>query len=87
MVDPRLLEEVLGRLSALVPPGLGQLQEDAARNLRAGVTAALERLNLVTREELEVQAAVLARTRATVDALQQRVAELEEALRQRDQET
>ncbi len=87
MVDPRLIEEVIGRLSALVPAGLGQVQEDAARNLRAGVTAALERLNLVTREELEVQKAVLARTRATVDALQRRVAELEEALRRRGEET
>ena len=77
MLDPRTLDEVVARLSALVPPGLDRLQEDASRSLRAAVAAALERMNLVTRQELDAQVAVLARTRARAEALEQRVAELE----------
>jgi hypothetical protein len=86
MIDPRTLEDVVARLAALVPPGLDRLQEDAARNLRAAVAAALERMNLVTRQELDVQTAVLARTRAQAEALERRVAELERALAERPAE-
>ena len=80
MLDARFLDDVLGRISALVPPGLEGLQEDTARNLRVAVSSALERMNLVTRQEFDVQVAVLARTRVAVEQLEHRVAELEAAL-------
>ena len=80
MIDARLVDEVLGRLSAAMPPGLERLRDDASRSLRAAVSAALERSNLVTREEFDVQAAVLARTREKLEALERRVAKLEAAL-------
>jgi ubiquinone biosynthesis accessory factor UbiK len=57
-------------------PGLPQ---DLEKNLRAATNAAFARLDLVTREEFDVQAAVLARTRAKVEALEARVAALEQA--------
>lgn len=80
MLDPRLIEEVVSRLSALAPPGLDRLQEDAGRGLRAAVAAALERLDLVTRAEFDAQVAVLARTREMIEGLERRVLELEGAL-------
>ncbi len=56
------------------------MQNDLQRNLRSGLESALARLNLVTREEFDVQAAVLARTREKLEALEKQVAELEKAL-------
>ena len=53
---------------------------DFEKNLRAVVTGALGRLDLVTREEFDVQAKLLARARNQVAALEARVAELERRL-------
>lgn len=80
MLDPKRFEGLVQRLSETLPKGFGGIQADLDRNLRAGLEAALARLDLVTREEFEVQAAVLARTRAKLRALESRVAELEQRL-------
>lgn len=77
MLDPKLFDDLAQRLNAAVPEGVRTLQQDVDRNLRAAVQAALNRLDLVTREEFEVQSKVLARTRAQVDALNARIAQLE----------
>ncbi|MAT65576.1 MAG: hypothetical protein CMN57_08015 [Gammaproteobacteria bacterium] len=77
MPDPRILDEIAQRLSQAMPAGVKSLQEDVDRNLRGALASALERLDLVTREEFEVQAAVLARTREKLDSMSARVAELE----------
>jgi BMFP domain-containing protein YqiC len=78
MLDPKAVEEVMETLRRAVPSGFTQ---DIEKNLRAALTAALGRLDLVTREELDVQSAVLARTRARLEALEKQVAELETLLR------
>ena len=57
------------------------LAEDVKKNVRAMIRSSLEKMDLVTREELEIQEKVLARTRSQLEALQQRVIELEEALK------
>lgn len=77
MLDPKLFDEIAQKLSQSVPAGVKTLQEDVDKNLRSALASALNRLDLVTREEFEVQAQVLARTRAKLDAMSQRVAELE----------
>lgn len=77
MINPQNIEQVLDSLRRAVPGGLGQ---EVEKNLRAALTAALVRLDLVTREELDVQAAVLARTRARLEELEKQVAELEKTL-------
>jgi BMFP domain-containing protein YqiC len=51
------------------------------RNMRAVLEAGLTKLDLVTREEFDVQSAVLARTRAKLEHLEAQVAELEQALK------
>jgi hypothetical protein len=68
------VETVLTELRKLVPERLGANIE---RNLRAALTGVFERLDLVTREELEVQEQVLARTRARLEEMEKRIAELE----------
>jgi hypothetical protein len=80
MIDPKLFDDLSQRLAGSVPPGLKQLQEDFERNVRGIAESALSRMDLVTREELEVQQAVLARTRQKLEALERQVAELEARL-------
>lgn len=77
MFDPKFFDDLAVRLQAAVPEGMRTLQQDVDRNLRATVQAGLSRLDLVTREEFEVQSKVLARTRAQLEALSTRVAQLE----------
>jgi BMFP domain-containing protein YqiC len=79
MLDPKLFDDLSRRVVDGLPPGLQTLQNDLQRNLRSGMESALGRLNLVTREEFEVQQAVLLRTREKLKALEARVAELEAA--------
>lgn len=77
MLDPKNLDDLARRLAANLPKGVQVLQEDINRSFRATLEAGLGRLELVTREEFDVQAAVLARTRAKLEALARRVAVLE----------
>ena len=77
MIEFRALDDLAARLSALVPPGFEGAREDLTQTFRATLQSALGKLNLVTREEFEVQRLVLARTRERLEALQQQVAALE----------
>ena len=81
MFDPKLLDDLTRRLNGSLPQGLQALQQDMERNLRAVLEAGLTKLDLVTREEFDVQSAVLARTRAKLEHLEVQVAELEKALK------
>ena len=77
MLDPKHLDDLAQRLAGSLPKGLQVLQEDIKRNLRATLEAGLAKLDLVTREEFDVQAAVLARSREKLEALERRLNELE----------
>ena len=78
MQPVQLIEELNARLGELLAASPAQ---DVERNVKALVASALERLELATREELDVQTKVLVRTREKLAALESRVAELEERLR------
>ncbi|MGD8957733.1 MAG: accessory factor UbiK family protein [Chromatiaceae bacterium] len=78
-LDPKLIDDLSRRVADNLPRGFQTLQDDLQRNLRAGLEAALSRLKLVTREEFEIQQAVLQRTREKLKALEARVAALETA--------
>ena len=58
--------------------------KDLEKNVKAMLSQGFSRLDLVTREEFDVQAQVLAKTRAKVDALEARLAELEALVRERE---
>lgn len=73
------LEDLARRIGRLLPEGADRLETDLRRNVRAMVSAALARMDLVSREEFEVQTAVLRRTREKLEALEARVAALEQA--------
>ncbi len=77
MIDAKFLDELAGKLAAEMPAGLLDLKQDMDRNLRAGLGAAMAKMDLVTREEFDIQCAVLARTREKLHRLEQQVADLE----------
>jgi BMFP domain-containing protein YqiC len=84
MMDRQEIDKIALRLVSLVPPGLAQVQQDLQANFRDALVQGLRRLDLVTREEFDVQSQVLARTRAKVDALERAVAELETVVTARE---
>ena len=77
MIDLKHIDELARRLSDLVPPGLRQSQQDLQEAFRGALQAGLSRLDLVTREEFDIQAQVLLRTREKLKALEDRVTRLE----------
>ncbi len=77
MIKPKTLDEITRRLLDALPEGLGQLPVEIKSNLRSALSAALAKADLVTREEFDVQTAVLARTREKLDALERQVKRLE----------
>jgi BMFP domain-containing protein YqiC len=76
MLNPKLLDDVSSRISELIAASPAK---DIEKNARALLSSAFVRLDLVTREEFDVQATVLARTREKLTALEARVAALEAA--------
>lgn len=76
-MDPRFIDDLARRLSAAIPPGVTALRQDLETNFRSVLQAGLARLDLVTREEFDVQAAVLKRTREKLELLESRLAQLE----------
>lgn len=74
MADTKFFEELDRRMKDVLAQSPAK---DLERNLRALLTSAFSRLDLVTREEFDVQREVLARTRAKLEALEAQVAELE----------
>ena len=71
------IENIASRLAETVPEGLKSMREDLEQNFRGVLRASLGKLDLVTREEFEVQQAVLAKTRAKLEALEAKLRELE----------
>ncbi len=76
MIDLAQLDDLARRLSNLVPPGLREGREELQQNFKSVLQAGLGKLDLVTREEFDVQRAVLARTRDKLEALERQLAEL-----------
>lgn len=77
MFDPSSLNELAKRLAGAVPPDLKLMKNDIETTFLAILQSSFARMNLVTREEFDVQKAVLQRTREQIRELEQRVGELE----------
>ena len=76
MLDMKSLDELTRKLSAALPPGFKEIREDTEARFKAVLQAGLEKMELVTREEFDVQTAVLARTREKLTNLEQQINEL-----------
>ena len=71
------IENLVRKLADTVPQGIKSVREDLEQNFRSVLQSGLGKLDLVTREEFEVQEAVLARTREKLDALEAKLKVLE----------
>jgi BMFP domain-containing protein YqiC len=78
MFDPKAIDDIASRLAGAIPPGLNNLKEDLEKTFQAILQGALSKLDLVTREEFEVQKLVLAKTRSKLEDLEKRVTEMEQ---------
>ena len=85
-IDNQTICELAEKLASAVPDGdsLSTLRTDLERNFRGLLTGAFERLDLVTREEFDVQRKVLERTREKLGALESDLQRLEERLAESD---
>lgn len=77
MIDLRTIDELTRRLSESLPPGLAQKRDELEGQFRTVLTGAFERMNLVGREEFDAQRAVLEETREKLEALEQRLKDLQ----------
>jgi len=71
------LDDLARQLAETVPENLRSIGDDLQRNFKALLQAGLDRMDLVTREEFDIQKAVLDRTREKLELLDTRLAELE----------
>ena len=72
------LEELTRRISSLIPGDVKHMQDDVENNVRSLLQATLSKMNLVTREEFDVQSAVLQRTREKLEQLEKQIEQLQE---------
>ncbi len=73
------IEELARKLAESIPDGLRSVRDDLESNFRSVLKTGIGKLDLVTREEFEVQEAILARTREKLDVLEVKLEELEKA--------
>ena len=77
MLDPKKLEEIARQIADSVPPGVKNMAEEAEGKIKQVLQAQLSKLDLVTREEFDIQTQVLIRTREKLEAMESRIAALE----------
>lgn len=77
MIDPSIFENLAQKISSKLPASLGNAREEVEKNLKAGLQATFTKLDLVTREEFDVQSKMLAKCRERIEALEAKVTALE----------
>ncbi|MBP8173929.1 MAG: accessory factor UbiK family protein [Aeromonadaceae bacterium] len=80
MIDTKKIEEMARQIHNVLPPGLRNLGEEADRKIKQVLQSQLNKLDMVSREEFEVQTKVLLRTRERLVELENRLAQLEAQL-------
>ncbi|BFT32159.1 accessory factor UbiK family protein [Alteromonas sp. D210916BOD_24] len=80
MLDPKKLEDLAKQIADAIPPGVKNMAEEAEGRVKTVLQSQLSKLDVVTREEFDIQSQVLIRTREKLDAMEARLAALEQAL-------
>lgn len=82
MTKPTQIDELAKKLADFMPSSVQNLQEDIETNIRGGLENGLRKMNLIGREEFDIQNAVLMRTREKLEILEKIVANLEAQLQE-----
>jgi ubiquinone biosynthesis accessory factor UbiK len=77
MIDPKTFDDLARRITESLPESVRAFQKDVERQVRSTLHQGFDRMDLVTRDDFDVQVAVLERTRARLRELEARVAALE----------
>lgn len=77
MENRNTFDDLAKKITGLLPGNIQQVQQDIESNIKALLQSSLSKMNLVSREEFDVQAALLARTREKLDQLEKQLAELD----------
>ncbi len=77
MFKTEKIDEVIKQFTRLLPDDLQQARQDIEKNMKAALSASLARMDLVTRQEFDVQSELLAKTRSLLQDLEAKVARLE----------
>ncbi len=86
MINKEHIEEFIQQTSKLIPDDLSRLKKEIENNLRTTLSASLSKMDLVTREEYDIQTALLQRTRAKLDTLQKKLIDIENQLSGKESE-
>ncbi|MDO4431452.1 MAG: accessory factor UbiK family protein [Lonepinella koalarum] len=76
MLDPKKIEQIIQQIQTALPQGIKELGQDAEAKIKQTLQAQLAKLDLVTREEFDVQTQVLLRTREKLVELEKQVEHL-----------
>ena len=77
MIDLGKIDDIVNRLSESLPPGVDRMKEDAQTQFRSILKSAFEKMDLVSREEFDIQKSVLERTQIKLESLQRQLEEIE----------
>ena len=78
MLDTKFIDDLARQISASIPSGLKDMQQDVEKNIHTLLQGAFAKLDLVTREEFDTQTRVLLRTREKLEQLEKIVSSMEE---------
>ena len=77
MLNTRQMEEMAKKIAEVIPQGLGKMPSGVQDQIKAVLSRSFEKMDLVSRQEFDIQMGVLAKTRAKLEALEKVVAALE----------
>ena len=77
------IETAISDITKILPEDLDILKDDLEKNIRATLNATFSKMELVTREEFDIQASLLSTTRAKLEALQKKLSEIEKQLEEK----
>ena len=83
MIDPKKIEEMARQIHNALPPGIKSLGEEVDKKVKQVLQSQLNKLDMVGREEFDVQTKVLLRTREKLTALEEKLALIEQRLADR----
>ena len=80
MLNPSDLEAIAKKVADIMPQGVGQIPDGLQSQIKAVLSSSFAKMDLVTREEFDVQTGVLSKTRSKLEALEKQLAEIEQKL-------
>ena len=80
MIDPQKLDDLVRQLGATLPPEFEAFEQEMKKQFKAVLESAFQKLDLVSREEFDIQVKVLQKTRGQLEELQDQLASLEQQL-------